>query len=87
MCTVLLPPSVNPIAINEYVNYINIKFHYEPRPLLTVSLHFVIDGMISFILLQYVWHKFFYWHIGKSVHKTAAKLPETNVSGDWFVFE
>jgi len=40
MCTVLLPPGVNPIAVNKYIN-INIKIHtsYFPQQCILIALH------------------------------------------------
>jgi len=33
MCAVLLPPGVNPIAVNKYIKYqINIKYEWEINP-------------------------------------------------------
>jgi hypothetical protein len=62
MCTVLLPPGDNPIAVNKYININNIE-----------SIHREVPGAVSRNLSVRRWTK--YLHIdGEELRKNAEKI-------------
>jgi len=78
MCTVLLPPDVNPIAVNKYIISHIISYHIISSYIVSyiISYHIIIY-IISYITSYLILHVYQKWR-GQSLQTVGAKYGEAS---------